>query len=596
MHAPPSRHPNSRLLRLYTLLKGDSVLFSATVCSGLCLVGATGLLLLHHWVFPHVFEPFASWVRVLSGGRAINAVGIKHLNKASVAAEQLTILLITFILLPYWALMYALRQYLPLQSSKPIKSSHPIQGKVWLLPILILALLVRLRWMGRGLGNDEIYASMHFIDGKTLWGTVSTYMMFNNHIAYSLAARFSQEILGRHEWVLRLPSLLLGLSTVALSFYAAQRYLPLIGAAMTAICLAISPTGVLYDCSARGYAGMMFFVLVSSDHFLKLVRKPSRRLLVGYILATSAAIYFHLYASLVVIVQFVLLLGAALWQIFVGGNRASMGWQVVRPLFLAFPIITGVAVFCYSPVLVQLVENIFSSGKGTFNLTFPLTVFTMLSGGVPHLIAVMMLALVFFGLRSLSRIDPLAAIYIGLLFLGPLLTIWLLRPFFLFPRFFVFLLPYFLMLLNIGLHEFCRVSSLPRFMPKGGNYLATAAIVVSLIFAWAPKCWHVGRDGFREAAELLESGSAKNVLFCALGEDCTNFQYYSRQSLYIPSSVAEWEENVRRFSEVRCAYYPVVGYQPAAHTAIAGFLEANSEVHRIENIVVFVWRRSSDVP
>src|ERR1035438_2568954 len=79
---------------------------------------------------------------------------------------------------------------------------------------------------------------------------------------------------------------------------------------------------------------------------------------------------------------------------------------------------------------------------------------------------------------------------------------------------------------------------------------------------WVPGCWYISSDGFREAAEVLEAGSARNVLFCGLGVDCTNFQSYSRQCLYIPLSVTEWENKVRRFPEVRCAYYPVVGFQP----------------------------------
>jgi hypothetical protein len=326
------------------------------------------------------------------------------------------------------------------------------------------------------------------------------------------------------------------------------------------------------------------------------MRKPSRRLLLGYILANSAAIYFHLYASLVVIVQFLLFLGVALRQTSVGSRRKSMGWQEARPLLFAFPIIVGVAVLCYSPVLVPLVENVHSSVKGDFNISFPLAVFTMLSGGAPRLIAIMIVGLLLFGVRSLGRFDSLAAAYIGLLFLLPLVTLWLLRPVFLYPRFFIFLLPYFLLLLNVGLYELWRVSYTPRFMLRGGSYIAIAVIVASLLVVWVPGCWYISSDGFREAAEVLEAGSARNVLFCGLGVDCTNFQYYSRQCLYIPLSVTEWENKVRRFPEVRCAYYPVVGFQPASHTAIAQFLEANSEMHKIENIVVFVWRKSPTVP
>src|SRR5713101_3397114 len=75
----------------------------------------------------------------------------------------------------------------------------------YLSPVLVLALLYRLFPLTRGLGQDELYTAVHFVDGGSVWTTISSSGAFNNHIGYSLMARFSEGLFGRSEWALRLP-------------------------------------------------------------------------------------------------------------------------------------------------------------------------------------------------------------------------------------------------------------------------------------------------------------------------------------------------------------------------------------------------------
>jgi len=88
----------------------------------------------------------------------------------------------------------------------------------YLLPILTVALLCRLYPLNRGLGQDELYTAVHFVEVRSLWKTIFSNDAFNNHIGYSLMARFSEGLLGRSEWALRLPALLLGMATLYIFF------------------------------------------------------------------------------------------------------------------------------------------------------------------------------------------------------------------------------------------------------------------------------------------------------------------------------------------------------------------------------------------
>jgi hypothetical protein len=81
---------------------------------------------------------------------------------------------------------------------------------------LIIALIFRSHdtILTRRLTYDEIFSSLYFINVESLWKTISSYISFNNHVAYAVLARSSQAIFGQQEWALRLPALLLGLASI----------------------------------------------------------------------------------------------------------------------------------------------------------------------------------------------------------------------------------------------------------------------------------------------------------------------------------------------------------------------------------------------
>src|SRR5204862_2244743 len=72
----------------------------------------------------------------------------------------------------------------------------------------LLSFVLSTRGAG-GLTYDELYTYAHFVDGS-LWHSVTTVAMFNNHLAYSMLANLTTTLLGPSEFALRLPSAALG--------------------------------------------------------------------------------------------------------------------------------------------------------------------------------------------------------------------------------------------------------------------------------------------------------------------------------------------------------------------------------------------------
>src|SRR6266699_1927884 len=70
------------------------------------------------------------------------------------------------------------------------------------LAIVVLAAVVRLGPLQRGLGFDELFTAIHFVQTDTIWQPATTWLTFNNHIAYSLLARLSVGVFGMREWAL----------------------------------------------------------------------------------------------------------------------------------------------------------------------------------------------------------------------------------------------------------------------------------------------------------------------------------------------------------------------------------------------------------
>ena len=456
--------------------------------------------------------------------------------------------------------------------------------------VLLIGFLLRCHGLTRGLIYDEIFSAMHFVDVDSMWATVSSYLYFNNQIAYSILARLSEDIFGRHEWSLRLPALLLGMASLPCLWIYSR---PLVGPKLAlgaTLGLAISPAHVAYSETARGYTGMILFSLLSTDFFFKLLARPTKIRGCIYIFVNVINLYFHLYGIFVIAIQMLVVGVLSLKRTGNDSSEFSINPKDFRTLWLSFPAIAFFAGVLYSPVMLQFYHSIVARGTGTFDPTFGIKVLAKLSGSVGVPLQVVIALLIVLGWGALFRRRRREAIYFALLLLLPVCLIWIIHPFDAYPRFFFYFLPFHILLLVYGIATLWR-SGLQhhrtlRWLTSG------AAIILALIVSqnWVLNSWQrLPTSGFRDAVVQAESGIDASTVLCGIGGGAELFRYYATRPVFIPESLDQFEELMRGTSPVICLAtpYPDDKSRSDEHDKIRNFLVANFRSSTAQEMTIF---------
>lgn len=114
----------------------------------------------------------------------------------------------------------------------------------------------------------------------------------NNHLLNSVGMYVAAKVLGESEWALRVPAFLLSILTPVAAYLLLRRFLPRAVAAGVGCLLAVSFPSVVFGDEARGYAGGLFFALISMALFVLLAEKPSRPLAFLYPVSAACAVGF----------------------------------------------------------------------------------------------------------------------------------------------------------------------------------------------------------------------------------------------------------------------------------------------------------------
>jgi dolichyl-phosphate-mannose-protein mannosyltransferase len=463
----------------------------------------------------------------------------------------------------------------------------------YLLPILTLALLCRLYPLDRGLGQDELYTAVHFVEAPSIWKIIFSNDAFNNHIGYSLMARFSEGLLGRSEWALRLPALLLGMATLCIFFIFARSILGYVPALLGTLLLALSPPHIGWSVAARGYSAMIFFTLLSSYLYLRLLRDPVRREAVVFIGASVLGIYTHLYSVFVTLIQILVLIYLYVTPGITKQAKLPTNNLSFRLLRNSFTAIAVISVLLYAPVFPHMFRDLLGRGRSDFNPTFPWAVIQELSGSEwPQIIALVALVSLL-GWFALLQSRRLEAGYFSLLLAGPLLIVWLARPFDLYPRFFAYWLPYYLLLFIAGLHSLWYFKSRASLRSmRILSLILSTMILATVLYTWVTN-WHsynyILDEGYREASRAIMTGAKEPVVFCAIGGGRSLWQYYIHGPIVTPSSVAELQKLGMNHSEVRCVYYHA-SWQSLEQTKIAEFLLQHGSWSKVKGFTLFIYR------
>ena len=498
------------------------------------------------------------------------------------------------------AIYYGLWRYLSPRLSPTVVPQHasgpaPVSKSEIRLLVLIstVAFLFRLPGLNRSLDYDELYTTYHFIEADTFWDTISTYLVFNNHIGYSILGRISQMVIGPADWAVRVPALLLGLAGVIfLWFFARQFFSSQLGLVAASI-LAISPLHVLWSKSARGYSALVLLPLVSSYFYLRILSRPTRRDAVLYTLFSALGVYFHLYAVWVILVQFLFLLYLLIQEgrkKFVGRFINQSAYHLLWP---AFPAIGLLSLILYAPVFEQLLFSISHRGQsGVLNLSFPMEIAGSFAGGIALFPAMILLALGAVGAFTLLKTAARFTAYFLLLFTVPLLVMWLvMRPYDLYPRFFAYLLPYFALFLAAGLLALWRFSlNLDRTYLRITALVLLAGFVGSIVWSWSVDSWRIeATTDYRAAMHFLMEDAPQGTVMCAIGYGAEIIKHYQDMEFVFPEAI----ENINLLQEgtpIRCLYHDVFWNSPQ-HRDLAAFLVQNAQVTEFGDVVVFSFVR-----
>ncbi|MFZ2052217.1 MAG: glycosyltransferase family 39 protein [Solirubrobacteraceae bacterium] len=125
---------------------------------------------------------------------------------------------------------------------------------------------------------------------------------------YYVLLHFWVRIFGYGEAAVRSMSVVLAAWAVPAIVALGRRLFGAATGLIAGLLLALAPFFVQYEQTARSYGLLVLLVVLSSYFFVRMLEKPTRALLIGYVIASTLAVYAQYFAALVLIVQLATLL------------------------------------------------------------------------------------------------------------------------------------------------------------------------------------------------------------------------------------------------------------------------------------------------
>jgi len=172
---------------------------------------------------------------------------------------------------------------------------------LWLWPILVLALLLRLPRLNRSLWIDEVYSiSMR---GAMSFGEIITTTADPHPPLYYLTLHTWMLVFGDSPIAARSLSLLLGLVSIAAVYFLAYELYDQQTGLITALLISLSAFHIQYSQTARMYSMLFLFGVLSILFYTRCLQDHSFENRLGYVVATMAMLFTHSYGSFVLLGQ-----------------------------------------------------------------------------------------------------------------------------------------------------------------------------------------------------------------------------------------------------------------------------------------------------
>jgi len=277
-----------------------------------------------------------------------------------------------------------------------------------------------------------------------------------NHVMNSLLTWMSVEVLGMEEIWIRLPAFLMGVGLPIALYLALRKFLDRTVAIWAAFVAIIHFSHIVHSTQARGYSGGICWLFVSSILFTQLIRHPTWKLVLGYVVASTLSMGFLFVSILAVFAQ-----GVAAGIMWLSEMRKSRQTAFTAPAFTTALSALWAAVLSFigfGVILPQVLNYTSSAGASRDHLSLGTE---LLSGIGIYLTGAnsVLLAVILLGLSLSGWIISRDARGRRVAFLAPCIVAgcWLLKPGAVFsPRLFFFLMPSYIVGLALCFSELTK--------------------------------------------------------------------------------------------------------------------------------------------
>jgi hypothetical protein len=401
---------------------------------------------------------------------------------------------------------------------------------------------------------DEIWSTIPYAKAGSLWQVVSGLgYYFNNHIFYSLTARYFIKILGESEFAARFPAVIMGLFGIVMIYQFGKRFLGTSSGIIASLLLAISAFHIDHSSEARGYSGLALFSILSSYYFLKGLKTGEVKSWALYVLCTVLGFYSHVFMIAVSISQafcvlfFLILAGSSF-------GKTGISPKAFRRFFLSLFSAAIITLLLYAPILSSFLENVGKVRVVTVNrIPFILNLFDSFFPGIQRGSGMIIYGILLLsGIYGIFRKDRVLFIYLFVLSLLPVSLYLLINPMFVFERYFIFALPFVLLVVGegmVGLAEKFR-----GVYQKGFVFF----ILLMIIYLQIPSIYKVttqDRQNYREAVRLVkgEIKDRRDALAFSIGYAGEQFRYYSPGSdIPTPENFDEFFKIIQNKKQIWC--------------------------------------------
>ena len=176
-----------------------------------------------------------------------------------------------------------------------------IRKHALLLPILLLALALRIPKIGRSLWLDEVY-SVTVRGSMNVYGIVTTSADPHPPLYY-LFLKLWMTVFGRSEIAVRSLSLLFGIGSVGAVYLLAGELYDRRTGLVAALLMAISTFQIQYSQTARMYTMLVFFATLSLYFYVRTLGNHNLDNRFGYAITTLLMLSTHVYGSFVLLAQ-----------------------------------------------------------------------------------------------------------------------------------------------------------------------------------------------------------------------------------------------------------------------------------------------------